>query len=59
MESQGFYGKTHCCDEFISVSTSLHEDYLKYIVYIYLILWISCYISRVCIYTALKRLFIW
>lgn len=57
MESQGFYGKTHCCDEFISVSTSLHEDYLKYI-YIYLI-WISCYISRVCIYTALKGLFIW
>lgn len=36
MESQGFYGKTHCCDDFISVSTSLHEDYLKYI-YIYLI----------------------
>lgn len=31
MESQGFYGKVHCCDEFISVSTSLHEDYLKYI----------------------------
>lgn len=56
MESQGFYGKTHCCDEFISVSTSLHEDYLKYIS---LILWISCYNSRVCIYTALKGLFIW
>lgn len=35
MESQGFYGKTHCCDEFISVSTSLHEDYLKYIYLIY------------------------
>lgn len=57
MESQGFYGKTHCCDEFISVSTSLHEDYLKYI-YIF-DLWISCYISRVCICTALKGLFIW
>lgn len=38
MESQGFYGKTHYCDDFISVSTSLHEDYLKYIyIYIYLI----------------------